>query len=129
MKDRIMALLAGILVSATLMAQQESDTILPVLKNFDDYRVYLQKNISYPRQFAEKGILGKVHFSFYVSPAGCIDSIRIISSPDVMLSLEVTRVLKETSCNWLPGSIRGEARSMQMSCSIEFSPAGKKDEP
>lgn len=63
--------------------------------------------VEFPREALELGIEGRVVASFVVEPDGTVSSVRIIRSPDPILSREVVRVLAE-SPKWTPGSKGGE---------------------
>ena len=90
-----------ILLSTIPIMLTAQDTTNAVLFGYDNYRTFIQYNLRYPNPAVENGISGKVEFKFKINIDGCIekDSVLIISSPDLILSLETQRVIREMECN------------------------------
>ncbi len=98
----------------------QSDTLAPKLNKYDNYNDFVTENIRYPKDAAMNGIKGRVDYSFKITQAGCIDSIKIVNSPDDLLSRAVIIVLEKTECKWIPGSIDGNYVSMTLISFITF---------
>jgi TonB family protein len=59
-------------------------------------------NINYPQEAIDRGLEGKVIFSFIVETDGSLSEFKILQSPSVILSQEVERVFNN-SPKWEPG--------------------------
>lgn len=104
--------------SFKLFAQK--DTLLPKLKRYDNYTEFINKHLEYPMIAMENGWSGRVEFEFVVTHTGCIDSINIISSPNINFSKEVTRVLEKTKCKWIPAQKNGHPTAVRITSFIDF---------
>ena len=62
---------------------------------------FIQKNLVYPKEAKEKGIVGQVLVGFIVEPDGKISNIKIIESVHTLLDEEVIRVIKLMP-KWIP---------------------------
>jgi TonB family protein len=98
----------------------QPDTLAPKLIIHDAYMDFVIENLRYPEDAAKKGIRGRVDFSFFITPVGCIDSIKIDNSPHDLLSREVIRVMEKTACEWIPGRFNGILVGMTLSSFINF---------
>jgi protein TonB len=80
---------------------------------------WLSKNVKYPSICKEMGIEGRVYAEFVVNKDGSISDIKIMSSPDQMLSKEAERVL-QTMPRWSPGIQRGVPVRVKYALPITF---------
>lgn len=80
---------------------------------------FIEKNIKYPESASRNGIKGIVIFDYVITSKGKITQIRIMESPNELLSAEVIRVMKLTG-PWIPGIYNSEYKPMRMSKSFEF---------
>lgn len=117
-----------ILLSTIPIMLTAQDTTNAVLFGYDNYRTFIQYNLRYPNPAVENGISGKVEFKFKINIDGCIekDSVLIISSPDLILSLETQRVIREMECNWIPAKVNNKPIDIWVNSYIEFVLQGKK---
>lgn len=115
---RITVLCISILSTINLFSQ--TDTTLAYIKGFEKHKDYIVRQISYPPLAAEQGISGRVDISFIISEKGCIDSIKVVSSPDETLSKEVIEAVKKTKCKWIPAKTNGTPISITMHSFFEF---------
>jgi TonB family protein len=69
---------------------------------------HIQDTIIYPDAAIDLGLQGKVYVEFVVFEDGSIDRIRILRSPDQILSDEAIRVVK-TFPKMTPGKLNGKA--------------------
>ena len=94
-----------------------------------DFCRWVQERLRYPLEAVIYGIEGHVAVSFVVEADGTVSSVRIIQSPDPILSREVVRVLAE-SPKWTPGSKGGEPVRVKYTLPVDFrapvKPAGER---
>lgn len=83
------------------------------------FRIWVQKNVKYPKLAEENGVSGAVNIQFVIGQDGVIRDIKVISSPDRSLSDEVIRVLK-SSPKWTPGKQREKPVSVIGTIRIVF---------
>lgn len=69
---------------------------------------WLQEHINYPKSCCVNIPQGRVIVSFIVEKDGTLDSIKVLRSPDPLLSKEAIRVVKEMP-KWKPGCWNGKA--------------------
>lgn len=83
----------------------DSLDVMPKYQNggLPEFRRWVMQAVEFPREALELGIEGRVVASFVVEPDGTVSSVRIIRSPDPILSREVVRVLAE-SPKWTPAA-------------------------
>ncbi len=85
--------------------------------------------MKFPAEALEAGIQGRVVASFVVEADGTVSSVRIIQSPDPILSREVVRVLA-ASPKWTHGSKGGEPVRVKYTLPVDFrapvKPAGER---
>ena len=67
---------------------------------------YLKSKIKYPAKARRKMIEGKVFVQFVVEKDGRVDGIRVVRSPDELLTKEAVRVVKAMP-RWEPGMQNG----------------------
>ncbi len=83
------------------------------------FQKYIQKKVNYPKEAAESNITGNVYVEFTIDEKGKLIDIRILRSPDDLLSNEVIRVLKE-SPDWTPGKQSGKTVAVKQTIVIKF---------
>ena len=82
--------------------------------------VWMQSQIQYPAEAVEKGISGRVIFSFVVEKDGSMSDFTVLASPDKLLSDEVERVFNSAPKAWTPGEQNGEKVSVKFTVPIVF---------
>ena len=98
----------------------QTDTILPTLKNGMDFRAFINSQLVYPEIAQENGIQGKVIISFQVTREGCLDSVKVLASPDLSLSRATIKALEKTDCGWNPGRIGDRPVMVGLSFPVTF---------
>jgi TonB family protein len=98
----------------------QSDTIPPRFKPDSNYMDFVSKVVRYPRDAAIKGIQGRVDFVFQIDSVGCINSIKIVESPDEDLSEALIRALLKTKCDWIPANIDGKPANSSLKSYLVF---------
>ncbi len=85
------------------------------------FRTWVMQQIKYPQIAIQNNIAGKVVLQFVVDKEGYIetDNIKVIQSPDNLLSNEVIRILK-ISPQWTPGTINGKPNKVKYTLPISF---------
>lgn len=82
---------------------------------------WISSQIRYPPDLIRRKVEGKVWGSFVVEPDRRISNIRILSSPDKGLSLEVLRVLRNMPPAWTPGiDSTGRAVRVEVAVPVNF---------
>lgn len=99
----------------------DSLEVMPTFQNggLPEFRQWVVRAVQYPHEALEAGIQGRVVASFVVEKDGTVSSVRIIQSPDPILSREVVRVLAE-SPKWTPGSKDGEFVRVKYTLPVDF---------
>lgn len=87
------------------------------------FRGWVQTQVKWPAEAVAKKIRGRVVASFVVEKNGAVGSIRIIQSPDKLLSDEVLRVLSSSPA-WTPGRQRGAVVRVRFVIPVDFTVAG-----
>ena len=79
------------------------------------------QQIKYPQIAIQNNITGKVVLQFVVDKDGYIetDNIKVMQSPNNLLSDEVIRILK-ISPQWTPGTINGKPNKVKYTLPITF---------
>lgn len=98
--------------------------------SLDDFRLWALQHFRYPTEAQKKNIEGRVVVQFVIDTEGNLGRIRIVESPDKLLSDEVTRVL-QSSPAWSAGSQRGQKVNVKFSLPLQFrlsAPAAPKGE-
>jgi periplasmic protein TonB len=123
MKRLIFLLMLCVGIFTASVAQTNNDDVVVMaeqMPEFDgDLMNYIAKNIQYPPKARENGIQGRVIAQFIVRKDGSLDSIQIISSPDVSLSNEVVRMISAMP-NWKPGKQNGKPISVKCTLPVAF---------
>ncbi len=88
-------------------------------KGLDAFQEYVQSKVEYPKEAAESNISGKVYVEFTIDEKGKLTDIRILRSPDQLLSNEVIKVLKN-SPDWSPGEEAGKPIAVKQTIAISF---------
>ena len=87
--------------------------------NLSTFRQWMQEKVVWPKEAQEKGITGRVVFSFVVEKDGSISNFTEIHSPDKLLTNEVERVLK-LSPKWEAGKMNGQKVRVKLSSAVDF---------
>ncbi|MBQ3535545.1 MAG: TonB family protein [Alistipes sp.] len=87
--------------------------------DLNGYRNWVQSQLQYPKEAKEKGISGRVIFSFVVEKDGSVTSFKGLQAPDKILVDEVERVFKLTP-KWEPGKQNGKAVRVKYTVPIYF---------
>ena len=90
------------------------------------FAVWMQSQIQYPAEAVEKGISGRVLFSFVVEKDGSMSEFTVLRSPDMVLSAEVERVFNSAPKAWTPGEEKGQKVRVKFTVPIVFTPINKK---
>lgn len=112
---------------ATQQAQATEDAAfikvesMPTFQGGDlnGYRNWVQSQLQYPTEAKEKGIKGRVIFSFVVEKDGSVSNFDALQAPDKILVDEVERVFKLTP-KWEPGKQNGKAVRVKFTVPIVF---------
>ena len=83
------------------------------------YRNWMQSQLQYPKEAKDKGIKGRVIFSFVVEKDGSVSEFKVLNTPDKLLSAEVERVFKLTP-KWEPGKQNGKEVRVKFTVPIVF---------
>ena len=87
--------------------------------DLNGYRNWFQSQLQYPAEAKEKGIKGRVIFSFVVEKDGSVSNFDALQAPDKILVDEVERVFKLTP-KWEPGKQNGKAVRVKFTVPIPF---------
>ncbi len=87
--------------------------------DLNGYRNWVQSQLQYPAEAKEKGIKGRVIFSFVVEKDGSVSNFDALQAPDKILVEEVERVFKLTP-KWEPGKQNGNAVRVKYTVPIVF---------
>ena len=123
-----------LVVANEILAINNSEPYIKVEKmptfqggDLNAYRNWFQSQIKYPAEAAEKGLSGRVIFSFVVEIDGSSSNFTIMASPDKLLSTEVERVFK-TSPKWEAGTQGGKKVRVKYTVPIVFKMQGSADD-
>ena len=94
---------------------------MPSFKGGDimTFRNWAMSKVKYPMITQENGIQGRVLVSFVIEKDGTLGQIKVLSSPDQMLSEEAIRVL-EMSPKWKPGMSKNQPVRVQFTMPFDF---------
>ena len=115
----------GTPIEETQQSSQEEAFIkcekMPTFQGGDlnGYRNWVQSQLQYPKEAKEKGIKGRVIFSFVVEKDGSVSEFKVLNTPDKIFSAEVERVFKLTP-KWEPGKQNGNAVRVKFTIPITF---------
>ena len=87
--------------------------------DLNGYRNWFHSQIKYPKEAQEKGISGRVIFSFVVEKDGSVSNFDALQATDKILVEEVERVFKLTP-KWEPGKQNGKAVRVKYTVPITF---------
>lgn len=87
--------------------------------DLDEFRIWVQKNVTFPRIALEDGIQGRVVLSFVVSRDGTLTDIEVLRTPHRSLADEAVRVLNK-SPKWAPGKIGGKTVPVKFVLPVDF---------
>ena len=87
--------------------------------DLNGYRNWVQSQLQYPAEAKDKGIMGRVIFSFVVEKDGSVSNFDALQAPDKILVEEVERVFKLTP-KWEPGKQNGKAVRVKYTVPIVF---------
>lgn len=80
---------------------------------------YIYGKMEYPQEAIEKGIEGMVELRFKVLSDGSLAELKVLNSPDQLLTEEAIRIVKGMP-NWIPAHQNGEPVATYFSLPIEF---------
>jgi len=80
---------------------------------------YLQDSIIYPKEAQQKAITGIVQMEFMVTKEGLLKDIKILSSPDPLLTSEVMRVVKSVP-GWYPATWHNRTMDFTFKMNVPF---------
>jgi TonB family protein len=101
---------------------EEMPKFSPFLNNqesLDAFRLYVQKNLVYPKSAVENKIQGRVFVQFVIDTYGYVTDVKIVRGVDPSLDAEALRVVK-SSPRWIPGKQRGKKVKVQYTFPIVF---------
>ena len=87
--------------------------------DLNGYRNWFQSQLQYPKEAKDKGVQGRVIFSFVVEKDGSVSNFDALQAPDKILVEEVERVFKLTP-KWEPGKQNGNAVRVKFTVPITF---------
>ncbi len=87
--------------------------------DLNGYRNWVQSQLQYPKEAKDKGVQGRVIFSFVVEKDGSVSEFKVLNTPDKIFSAEVERVFKLTP-KWEPGKQNGKAVRVKYTVPIYF---------
>ena len=97
--------------------QENTEEIPPSFNG--DLNEWVNKNLNYPKEAIENGIMGKVIVRFMVDKDGNVTQVQIVRSPDPILSREALRLFK-TMPKWTPGTQGGKPVGVWLTYPITF---------
>ena len=105
----------------------EDDEIFTILEDpatfkgggLGDFRNWVMDRVSYPQIAMENGIQGNVIIEFVIDETGQLGRIKVLQSPDPVLSDAAISVLQK-SPKWKPGKQRGKAVKMKFVLPVLF---------
>ena len=87
--------------------------------DLNGYRNWVQSQLQYPKEAKDKGVQGRVIFSFVVEKDGSVSNFDALQAPDKILVEEIERVFKLTP-KWEPGKQNGKAVRVKYTVPIVF---------
>jgi len=87
--------------------------------NPDEFRAWINSNMQYPKESAEKGIQGRVYLQFVISKEGKLIKPKVVRGVDPLLDAEAIRVVSNSPI-WNPGMQRGEPVNVSFTFPITF---------
>ena len=89
----------------------------------DAYDAWVARNLRYPAEAIERGIHGRVFVNLVVNKDGTFDEVKLMRSPDPLLSEEAIRLVKSMP-NWEPALQGGKIVRSRFYLPITFSLKG-----
>ncbi len=87
---------------------------------FQKMNEFIEENMQYPKECAEKGIFGRVIVAFVVERSGQLSNIRVVKSVHRALDKEALRIVKLMP-RWIPGEQNGVTVRVKYIIPIPFS--------
>lgn len=87
--------------------------------NIQTFKTWVMNQIKYPVEAQKKKIEGRVLVRFVVNSNGKVSSIKVVESPNRLLSEEVVSIV-ESSPDWTPGMQRGKNVNVAFHLPIDF---------
>ena len=105
----------------------EDDEIFTILEDpatfqgggLGDFRNWVMERVRYPQFAQENGIQGNVIVEFVIDETGQLGRIKVLQSPDPVLS-DATIAVLQKSPKWKPGTKRGKAVKMKFVVPVMF---------
>ena len=86
----------------------------------ESFTEYVKTNLTYPKEFAEAAIQGRIIVTFYIEKDSTLTHAEVISSLHPLLDAEALRVINTAPPKWTPGKINGEPSRIQLRFPILF---------
>ena len=83
------------------------------------FRQYIQKQLSYPDEAAEKNLEGTSYVKFIVNREGSVEDVEVIRSAHPVLDQAAVDAIKRAP-DWKPGKQRGKKVNVQFTIPIVF---------
>lgn len=93
--------------------------------DLNTFRTWVQERIQYPAEATKQNIQGRVVVSFEIKTDGSLADLKVLQSPDKLLSDEACRVI-ESSPKWTPGEQRGQKVTVKYTLPVDFRTAAAK---
>ena len=91
----------------------------------DSLRVFIKRNLRYPRQAMTDGVRGKVWLNFTVDKNGAIRDSSVLNPMHEAIDREALRILSMMP-TWNPATLSGNPVDAPFMLQIEFIPPGQK---
>ncbi len=111
---------------STAAAYSEDDTIYEAVEHNAEFpggdaacMRWLSEHIQYPSLAFEQGIQGRVVVQFVVNRDGSIQEVKVLRSPDPLLSQEAERVVREMP-KWKPARLANKTVRSRFNLPIKF---------
>src|SRR5687768_10148095 len=86
----------------------------------EQFKLYLQRNIKYPKESKKNGVEGRVFTQFVVEANGEITNIKILKGLDEYCDEEAVRILSKMP-KWTPGQKNGRNVRTYFNLPLKFS--------
>lgn len=119
-------------ISVAVMSYKKQDEAIPEEQPFtmlnwpkfkdgyvQEFSKYVSSNVTYPEIAAQNDIQGRVIVSFKVQPDGTMTDIKVLQTPDPVLSDEVLRVFAEAPA-WTPAADPEQRKTVQYTIPVMF---------
>ncbi|MEG0808497.1 MAG: M56 family metallopeptidase, partial [Alistipes sp.] len=87
--------------------------------DLNTFRQWVQTQLRYPAEALAKGIQGRVVLTFVIEKDGSVSNVKVLQSPDKILSDESIRILSH-SPRWSAGKQRGEPVCVKYTLPVDF---------